>query len=134
MVHRTGWIMAWYHKDWLASTVVHVNDKTFANKTKLSVAIDAVTTALKINAINPTYYHFKYPTANRMLIARKSLVSGHKMRVSYPSSFTYFDTSAYYEYDVTYDNPGNWGYPDGACVAENNYDTDYKKDYLGLYQ
>jgi hypothetical protein len=133
MVHKTGWIMAWYHKDWLASTVVHVNDKSFANKTKLSIAIDKVTTALKINAINPTYYHFKYPSANRMLIARKSLVSGYMMRVSYPSSFTYYDTSAYYEYDVTYDNPGNMNYPAGACVAGYWYDTDYKKDYLGLY-
>lgn len=133
MVHKTGWIMAWYHKDWLASTVVHVNDKTFANKTKLSLAIDKVTAALRITSINPTYYHFKYPTANRMLIARKSLTSGYMMRVSYPSTFTYFDTSAYYEYDVTYDNSGNIGYPDGACVAGNWYDTDYKKDYLGLY-
>ena len=133
MVHRTGWIMAWYHKDWLASTVVHVNDKTFANKTKLSVAIDAVTTALKINAISPSYYHFKYPTANRMLIARTSLVSGHMMRVSYPSSFTYFDTSAYYEYDT--ESSGNEygkcsliGYQ-GCCFSPN----DWSEGYIGMF-
>ena len=132
LVHKNGWIMAWYHKDWLASTVVHVNDKTFANKTKLSVAIDAVTTALKITAISPTYYHFKYPTANRMLIARKSLVSGHMMRVSYPSTFTYFDTSAYYEYDTEIN------YSIGKCSEVsngyyNNYRNDFKDGYIGLF-
>lgn len=131
LVHKNGWIMAWYHKDWLASTVVHVNDKTFANKTKLSVAIDAVTTALKITAISPTYYHFKYPTANRMLIARKSLVSGHMMRVSYPSTFTYFDTSAYYEYDTEAQNES------GKCSQENQYygwhDNDFRDGYIGLF-
>lgn len=130
MVHRTGWIMSWYHKDWLASTVVHVNDKTFANKTKLSVAIDAVTTALRINAISPTYYHFKYPTANRMLIARKSLVSGYKMRVSYPSSFTYFDTSAYYEYDT------ETRYEYNKCseyAGWDGYTHDFEDGYIGLF-
>lgn len=133
MVHKTGWIMAWYHKDWLASTVVHVNDKTFANKTKLSLAIDKVTTALRITSINPTYYHFKYPTANRMLIARKSLVSGHKMRVSYPSTFTYFDTSAYYEYDTEFS-----GHSSGLCSTDGSpyyggRDNDWELGYIGLF-
>lgn len=130
MVHKTGWIMAWYHKDWLASTVVHVNDKTFANKTKLSLAIDKVTAALRITSINPTYYHFKYPTANRMLIARKSLVSGHKMRVSYPSTFTYFDTSAYYEYDAETD------YERDKCSLDSGwsgYINDFEDGYIGLF-
>lgn len=135
MVHKTGWIMAWYHKDWLASTVVHVNDKTFANKTKLSLAIDKVTTELRLNPLNPTYYHFKYPTANRMLIARKSLVSGHKMRVSYPSSFTYFDTSAYYEYDT---EATEYFAISGKCNITNNIpnsraDNDWYNGYIGLF-
>jgi hypothetical protein len=134
MVHKTGWIMAWYHKDWLASTVVHVNDKTFANNTKLSLAINKVTTELRLNPLNPTYYHFKYPTANRMLIARKSLVSGHMMRVSYPSTFTYFDTSAYYEYDTEVR-----GYSSGKCSTEGyqyfgtNWDNDWELGYIGLF-
>jgi hypothetical protein len=129
MVHKTGWIMAWYHKDWLASTVVHVNDKTFANKTKLSLAIDKATAALRIRAINPTYYHFKYPAANRMLIARKSLTSGYMMRVSYPSSLTYYDTSAYYEYDAE-----SSGSDFGKCSAQGYYgDNDWELGYIGLF-
>jgi hypothetical protein len=131
MVHKTGWIMAWYHKDWLASTVVHVNDKSFANKTKLSLAIDKVTTALKINAINPTYYHFKYPSANRMLIARKSLVSGYMMRVSYPSSFTYYDTSAYYEYDTEI-RGSDWS----KCSLHgerSHWPNDWSNGYIGVF-
>ncbi len=131
MVHKTGWIMAWYHKDWLASTVVHVNDKTFANKTKLSLAIDKVTAALRITSINPTYYHFKYPTANRMMIARKSLVSGHKMRVSYPSTFTYFDTSAYYEYDT--EIIAATSSDTGKCHSSDYTSNDWKEGNIGVF-
>lgn len=131
MVHKTGWIMAWYHKDWLASTVVHVNDKSFANKTKLSLAIDKVTAALRITSINPTYYHFKYPTANRMLIARKSLVSGHMMRVSYPSTFTYYDTSAYYEYEteIIYPTSSDVGY----CHSSSYTSNDWNEGNIGVF-
>jgi hypothetical protein len=132
LVHKSGWIMAWYHKDWLAATVVNVNDKTFANKTKLSLAIDAVTTALKIQNISPTYYHFKYPDANRLLIARKSLISGYMMRVGYPSALTYYDASGYYEYDTEVS-----GYVSNKCSTESNYGdnrfNDWNDKYIGLF-
>jgi hypothetical protein len=133
VVHKTGWIMAWYHKDWLASTIVNVNDTTFANKTKLSLAIDAVITTLKIKTIDPTYYHFKYPEANRMLIARKSMISGYVMRVGYPSTFTYYDTSAFYAYATevlgySYNKCSTVGYR-GCCYADN----DWSNNYVGLY-
>ncbi|MFM2033174.1 MAG: hypothetical protein RLZZ297_1939, partial [Chloroflexota bacterium] len=88
MVHKSGWIMAWYHKDRVTSTIVHVNDTTLANKTKLSLVIDAVTTKLRIAALTPTYYHFKYPTANRMVIARKIESSGRYMYISLPLAVT----------------------------------------------
>jgi hypothetical protein len=131
LVHKSGWIMAWYHKDWLAATVVNVNDKTFANTTKLSLAIDKVTTTLKIKNITPTYYHFKYPDANRLLIARKSLVSGYMMRVGYPSDLTYYDASGYYEYDAEVS-----GYAANKCATHANpdwYTNDWKDEYIGLF-
>jgi hypothetical protein len=95
MVHKSGWIMAWYHKDRVTSTIVHVNDSTLANKTKLSLVIDAVTTKLRIAALTPTYYHFKYPTANRMVIARKIENSGRYMYISLPLAVTVSESSSY---------------------------------------
>lgn len=111
--------------------MVHVNDKTFANKTKLSLAIDKVTAALRISAINPTYYHFKYPAANRMLIARKSLTSGYMMRVSYPSSLTYYDTSAYYEYDteIIAATSSDWG----KCHSSSYTSNDWREGNIGVF-
>jgi archaellin len=132
LVHKSGWIMAWYHKDWLAATVVNVNDKTFANNTKLSLAIDKVTTTLKIKNIIPTYYHFKYPDANRLLIARKSLISGYMMRVGYPSALTYYDASGYYEYDTEVS-----GFDWDKCSTKYEYyssgDNDWSNKYIGLF-
>ncbi len=115
LVHKSGWIMAWYHKDQVASTIIHENDLTFANKTKLSITIDKLTTTLKLRNINPTYYHFKYPSANRLLIARKKPscsthhlaldpkcsytykpgISAYQMKISIPTEITAFETSAF---------------------------------------
>ena len=131
LVHKTGWVLAWYHKDWLASTIVHVKDTTFSNKTKLSLPIDTITSTLKIATVTPSYYHFKYPNANRLLIARKSLVSGYKIRMSYPSTFTYYDTSAYYEYATEHIGHGSH-----LCSTQGWWGSglnDWQKRNVGLF-
>jgi hypothetical protein len=127
MVHRTGWIMAWYHKDQVASMIVHVNDTTFANKTKLSLIIDAVTTKLRITAITPSYYHFKYPNANRMVIARKLRNNGTLIRVSLPLTVIVSESSSYINSGCGYNYPSRlWINSEevkslGTCEIELDY-------------
>lgn len=131
MIHRTGWIMAWYHKDQVASMVVHVKDSTLANKTKLSLAIDAVTTKLRIAAITPSYYHFKYPTANRMVIARKLANNGYEMKIGIPPEVTVLESSSYIEPYCYYGDGSKLLINDEKIfdICWNNYTLDEKDHY-----
>ncbi len=107
LVHKTGWVMAWYARDWLAAKIINVKDLNFTNSTKLSLALDIVTSKLSLTPIAPTYYHFKYPSATQLVIVRKSLSSGRSVTIQLPQEFTYVDVSAFYQANIgnIYDDP-----------------------------
>jgi hypothetical protein len=53
------------------------------------------------------------------------------MRVSYPSRFTYYDTSAYYEYDT--EVAAVMGKCSEYSTYNGGYENDWKNDYIGVH-
>lgn len=62
LVHKNGWVMAWYHKDWPAINILDTRAATFGTSTKLSLALTPVGGRIG-QALKPTYYNFAFPDA-----------------------------------------------------------------------
>jgi hypothetical protein len=94
LVHKNGWVMAWYHKDWPAINILDTRASTFGTSTKLSLALTAVGGRIG-QTLAPTYYDFAFPDATKLLMINKMRASGSTVRISLPASFLYYDKGLY---------------------------------------
>lgn len=101
LVHKNGWVMAWYHKDWPAINILDTRAATFGTSTKLSLALTAVGGRIG-QALTPTYYDFAFPDATKLLMINKMRASGSTVRISLPASFLYYDKGLYVDTDTDY--------------------------------
>ena len=69
-VHKDGWVMAYYRNSEPTSKVFdwrHYTGNTTL-PTKLEQALNLVITKIGAASVTPTYYHFAYPNANKMML------------------------------------------------------------------
>lgn len=89
-VHKSGWILAYYFNDAPESKMVDGRARTI-NNTILKTAVVLVANAANISFTDVTYYDFRYPNANKILMVAKDESSGTSFSIKMPSSFTYFE-------------------------------------------
>jgi hypothetical protein len=85
-VHRTGWIVAYYTKEEFIAKII----KNFMtpDDNKLEDAITAICATLPCSKPNISYYDFRYPTANTVLIVgdeSKTYYYNNTFRIYIPS-------------------------------------------------
>lgn len=95
-VHKDGWILAYYLA---ADPVGKIFDWKSYNggtsiSTKLEKTITVIADEVGISFMGATYYDFRYPNANRMMLIAEALDSGgNEFTVKLPSSFVYYERS-----------------------------------------
>ena len=117
LVHKNGWVMAWYHKDWPAINIIDTRAATFGTSTKLSLALTAVGGRIG-QALKPTYYNFAFPDATKLLMLNKMRASGSTVRISLPASFLYYDKGLYADVGTGYSYESRI-YINGSSVYNN---------------
>jgi hypothetical protein len=100
LVHRTGWILAYYPNTWVASRTINEKQQTVAS-TKLSLAIDQVSRNIVQNFPTKSDYNFAHPSATKMLVIH--FKNGQDPRLKLPGSFTYYEKSILF-YSYNYDD------------------------------
>lgn len=90
-VHRNGWFMAYYLEGDPASKIVDI--LAYQGGTSVGTHFDEVLTILASEAgvtfPGATYWHFRYPNANRLMIIVEDDADGDTFTVKLPSSFIF---------------------------------------------
>lgn len=98
-----GWIVAFFLATQPPALIMNWsgdrNNPTAVIKTTLEAALEKVTTAARVSFVQPTFYDFRYPAANTMLVLLSLLREpGEKvMYVKLPGHYKLFSVS-YYHY------------------------------------
>lgn len=96
-IHKDGWVMAYYRNTEPVSKLIDFRHYTGdANlPTKFEQVINLVTSKIGAASTKPTYYHFAYPNANKMLLIAEKAPRNtvDSFRVNLPTTFSYFEKS-----------------------------------------
>lgn len=91
-VHKDGWILAYYLKaDPIAKMIDSKSQSINGTLLKSVVSIVAGNGGIPFNDV--TYYDFRYPSANKMLIVAENESGGNEMKITIPSAYGYFERS-----------------------------------------
>jgi len=98
-VNKDGWIVAYYLKQEATAKIIDWNDyfeTQTIRRTKLEVAIQEIANTAFVQVTEIKYYHFAYPSANRLLIAMDAM--WHKetedsFDIKLPGGFTFYERS-----------------------------------------
>ena len=113
-VHRDGWIASYYLRDEPAAKIVDWKSYTGGATigTKLEAAISLICATIGVPVGNAKYYHFKYPSANELIIAADALQTPEwdgtdsredSFRIKIPGDFTVYERSySHYNYCAAY--------------------------------
>jgi hypothetical protein len=134
LVHRTGWILAYYPNTWITAKALNEKHQTIGGSTKLSLAIDAVGSKIAQSFPTKSYYNFAHPSATKMLVIH--FKNGQDPRLKLPGSFTYYEKSLmiyggtygdfYIESTHIADRYWDFGYYDiSSALTENTYVQTY---------
>jgi hypothetical protein len=91
LVHKTGWILAYYPRAWPSAKALNEKHQTIGGSTKLSLAIDAVGSKISQSFGTKSYYNFAYPSATKMLVIL--FKNDQDPRLKFPSTYTYYEKS-----------------------------------------
>ena len=117
--HKDGWIVAYYLDSDPTAKMISWNDYQggVIPPSKLEAALDTVAAEIGVGVANITYYDFRYPAANKlmMMIERSDGdLTTDTFQVKIPSDFAVYDRSwSLHGYDI-------WGeiyYLDGNNIA-----------------
>jgi hypothetical protein len=93
-VHRDGWFLAYYLA---ADPVAKVIDWQRYTPAKVATKLDYVLAVVAGSAGVPfseaTYYDFRYPNANNLMIIAEDNLNGNDFQVNLPGTFTYYARS-----------------------------------------
>lgn len=93
-VHRTGWLMAYYLA---ADPVAKVFDWRAYNGSSIGTKIEKILTIVASEAGVPfpgaTFYDFRYPNANRLMLVGETWEDGNNFTVRVPGSFAFHERS-----------------------------------------
>lgn len=96
-VHMDGWIVVYYLDEEPASKIIDWNWYTggVLSKTKLESGLLEMCLALGVAAGNPSYYHFQYRFANRLMIIidTQEVTGTDSFTLRLPSDFTFYERS-----------------------------------------
>lgn len=109
-VHKDGWVLSYYLKEEPTAKIVDWNGLA---STKLDKGIGEVCDAAGVPFIEATYYDFRYPNAEKLLI----ITDGDSFNLKIPSSFAVYERS--YSFYTTY-GAQNRLYIDGIDIAGVN--------------
>lgn len=120
-VHKDGWVMAYYRNSEPTSKIIDFRHYTGdANlPTKFEQVINLVIAKIGAPSATPTYYHFAYPDAKKMLLIAEKADPGHSdaFQMNMPSGFSYFEQS----WSLARNDQGNYEVDydlDGERIAE----------------
>ncbi len=128
LVHKNGWVMAWYHKDWPAINILDTRASTFGTSTKLSLALTAVGGRIG-QTLKPTYYNFAFPDATKLLMINKMRASGSTVRISLPASFLYYDKGLYADVETCGCSERGKVYINSNYVYDSSYQSSWGTRY-----
>jgi hypothetical protein len=94
-VRTNGWLLAYYLK---ADPVAKIFDWqryiiSATIPTKLEKALSSVVSLIGVTSFNATFYDFRYPNANRLMLIAEDTANGNDFQVNVPSTFTYYERS-----------------------------------------
>jgi hypothetical protein len=94
-VHTNGWLLAYYLKADPAAKIFdwrrYIISATIP--TKLEKALSSVVSLVGVTSFNVTFYDFRYPNANRLMLIAEDDANGNNFQVNVPGSFTYYERS-----------------------------------------
>lgn len=112
-VTRDGWIVVYYLKDEPVAKIIDWNAfeaTQTVEETKLTSGISVICNYAGIGVSAIAYYHFQYPTANRLMIVVETLWGTGKVNtftIRLPVSFAFFERSfAHYMFNT--DSYSRW--------------------------
>jgi hypothetical protein len=93
-VHRTGWLMAYYLA---ADPVAKIFDWRAYNGSAIGTKIEKVLTIVASDAGIPfpgvTFYDFRYPNGNRLMLIGETYENGNDFTVRLPGTFGFYERS-----------------------------------------
>ncbi len=93
-IHRSGWFLAYYLA---ADPAAKIFDwRAYSNgsiPTLLENVLAVAANAAGVSYPGATYYDFRYPNANRLLLAVEDNQNGNQFQVNLPGSFGYYERS-----------------------------------------
>lgn len=124
LVHKTGWILAYYPRAWPSAKALNEKHQTIGGSTKLSLAVDAVGSKISQSFGTKSYYNFAYPSATKMLVI--FFKNNQDPRLKFPSSYTYYEKSVMFTTSSSSAEwwGSRWKVRDGAelcIVGRNNF-------------
>jgi len=113
-VSTDGWMMAYYLAvdpvgkifDWKSYTGASID-------TKLEKTLTRVASFAGVPYTSATFYDFRYPNANRMILIAETRGDGYDFTVNLPSSFTYYERS----WGLYNDGGASCWQLNGSCVG-----------------
>lgn len=146
-MHKDGWVMAYYRNNEPVSKLIDFRHYTGDAKlpTKFEQVINLVVAKIGAPSATPTYYHFAYPNAKKMILIADKAEPGRTddFQVNLPSGFSYFEESwsfarddkGFYKVEYELDgqqiakiegnNGGIWEYLDGQFTRNQMNDGDH---------
>jgi len=93
-IHRSGWFLAYYLAADPAAKIFDWNAYTSGSiPTLLENVLAVAANAAGVSYPGATYYDFRFPNANRLLLAVEDNRNGSQFQVNLPGSYAYYERS-----------------------------------------
>lgn len=115
-IHRSGWFLAYYLAADPAAKIFDWHAYTSGSiPTLLENVLAVAANAAGVSYPGATYYDFRFPNANRLLLAAEDNRNGSQFQVNLPGSY------AYYERSWSLRSTGHWAHLnlDGVRIIDN---------------
>lgn len=89
-IHIDGYILAYYLRPDAISKILNIKEQSLTS-TKLESAIGIVAGATGVSTSGISYYDFRYPNAENMLLVYENSSDGNDFTIEIPGTFSYYD-------------------------------------------
>ena len=96
-VHRAGWLIAYYHRDWSTGKIIDWGNPA---QTNLEAALGVVTAAAGVHFVSMDFYDFRFPDARKLLV----ITDSDTFRIMIPSEFVVYNRA----YSLIDDSRRGW--------------------------
>ncbi|MEM2569940.1 MAG: hypothetical protein QXT67_08425 [Candidatus Bathyarchaeia archaeon] len=122
-VHKDGWIIVYYLKSEPVSKIIDWQYWLGSGftKNKLQVGLELMASALKTKISDIKYYHYQYPSANKLMIVADTFVgSGEDMfKITVPYEINLYEVSwSHYDEYLSYYSSSCFLIIDGKTISE----------------